>query len=73
MLEKNALQAVRQLPLLAVGAGLLALAGCASEPYEGKYAWSDGWRKGEVVAVQTSAEMKRPRFHACVRPPPPNS
>lgn len=53
---------------LAAGAlCILALAGCASAPYEGKYAWSDGWRKAEVVRVQTAAEMERPRFHACVR------
>ena len=33
----------------------------------GKYAWADGWRRGEVVFVQTAAEMKRPRFYTCVR------
>jgi hypothetical protein len=53
---------------LAAGAlCILALAGCASSPYEGKYAWSEGWRKAEVVSVQTAAEMERPRFYSCVR------
>lgn len=46
---------------------MLALAGCASTIYEGKYDWSEGWRKAEVVAVQTASEMERPRFHKCVR------
>jgi hypothetical protein len=53
---------------LAAGAlCMLALAGCASTTYEGKYAWSDGWRKAQVVSVQTAAEMERPRFYTCVR------
>ena len=53
---------------LAAGAlCILALAGCATAPYEGKYAWSEGWRKAEVVNVQTAAEMARPRFYTCVR------
>jgi hypothetical protein len=34
---------------------------------EGKYAWSECWRKAEVVAVQIAGEMRRPRFHTCVR------
>ena len=46
---------------------ILSLAGCASTLYEGKYAWSEGWRKGEVVAVRTAAELERPRFYTCVR------
>ena len=51
-----------------VGAlALFTLGGCASVVYEGKYPWSDGWRSAEVVAVQTAAEMERPRFHKCVR------
>jgi hypothetical protein len=53
--------------LLAAGLAVLAVTGCASAPYEGKYAWADGWRRGEVVFVQTAAEMKRPRFYTCVR------
>lgn len=43
------------------------LAGCASPVYEGKYDWHEGWREAEVVAVQTAAEMERPRFFTCVR------
>lgn len=46
---------------------LLALVGCASTPYEGKYEWSEGWREAEVIAVQTAADMERPRFYTCVR------
>lgn len=46
---------------------MLALVGCASAPYEGKYEWSEGWRKAEVIAVQTAADMERPRFYTCVR------
>ncbi len=47
--------------------GALFLTGCASTVYEGKYAWSDGWRKAAVVAVQTVTEMERPLFYTCVR------
>lgn len=52
---------------LAAVMGLVALAGCASPRYEDKYAWSEGWRKAEVVSVQTAAELERPRFYTCVR------
>lgn len=48
-------------------AGALLLTGCASTVYEGKYDWSEGWRKAEVMAVQTAPEMERPRFFTCVR------
>lgn len=57
-----------QTTLHLIGAlALFALGGCASAVYEGKYPWSDGWRSAQVVAVQTAAEMERPRFHKCVR------
>lgn len=46
--------------LLASSVASVALASCANTN-EGKYAWSEGWRKAEVVAVQTAAEMERPR------------
>lgn len=52
---------------LASGLALFALAACASAPYEGKYAWSDGWRETEVVGVQTAAQMVRPQVYTCVR------
>lgn len=52
---------------LALGISLLALIGCASTSYEGKYPWRQGWRKAEVVAVQTAAEMERPNFFTCIR------
>jgi hypothetical protein len=61
------MKAVQQTRLLVAGAAFLALAGCANTPYEGKYAWREGWRKAEVIAVQTAAEMGRPRFYTCVR------
>lgn len=47
--------------------GALLLTACASTVHEGKYLWSEGWRKAEVVAVQTAAEMERPQFYTCVR------
>lgn len=50
----------------AVLAGV-AVAGCASTVYEGKYDWAEGWRKAKVVKVQTPAEMLRPGFYTCVR------
>ena len=53
--------------LLAASVAIVVLAGCASAPYEGKYVWSEGWREGEVVAVQAAGEMARPRFYTCVR------
>lgn len=59
------MNAVPRRGLLAIS--LVALAGCASSLYEGKYEWSEGWRKGEVIKVQTAAEMERPRFYECVR------
>lgn len=61
------MKAAQQIRRLAAGVAVLALAGCASTPYEGKYAWSEGWRKGEVIAVQMAAQMERPRFYTCVR------
>ena len=64
---RGIVKASAQVRLLAGGAALVALAGCASPPYQGKYAWSEGWRKAEVVAVQTVADMERPRFYTCVR------
>lgn len=62
--ERSLMKAVRAPFYLA---GALLLTGCASTVYEGKYDWSEGWRKAEVVAVKTAAEMERPRFYTCVR------
>lgn len=36
-----------------------ALAGCASSVYEGRYAWGDGWREGEITAVEAVGEVKK--------------
>lgn len=66
MTGKNAMRTPPSGWALAAVLGML-LAGCASTPYEGKYAWSEGWRKAEVVAVQTAEEMEWPRFYTCVR------
>ena len=52
---------------LTAALGVLASAGCATAPFEGKYAWSEGWRKGQVVAVQKPSELQRPSFYNCVR------
>lgn len=60
------MKAVR-IPLY-LGVTSLALSGCASVGSDnGKYAWSEGWREAQVIAVQTAAEMDRPRFYNCVR------
>ena len=60
------MKAVR-IPLY-LGAISRALSGCASVGSDkGEYAWSEGWREAQVIAVQTAAEMDRPRFYTCVR------
>lgn len=61
------MKVVQHVRIVAGALSLLALAGCASTIYEGKYGWSEGWRKAEVIAVQTAAEMERPSFYTCVR------
>jgi hypothetical protein len=40
----------------------LALGGCASTMYEGKYQWGEGWRIAHVLKVQRAADMQRPGF-----------
>lgn len=40
-------------------AGALLLTACASTVYEGKHGWSEGWRKAEVVAVQTGRRVRK--------------
>lgn len=53
---------------LYIGAVSLVLSGCASVASDsGNYPWSEGWREAQVFAVQTAAEMDRPRFYTCVR------
>ena len=42
------------------------LGGCATTD-EGPFAWSQGWRKGEVLDVVKPASMARPRFFRCIR------
>jgi hypothetical protein len=55
-----------------LAAACLLLPACATV-YEGKYAWSDGWRAAEVVQVTTPAQMQRPHFHECVRKAAPGT
>jgi hypothetical protein len=50
------------LPLL-----LGVLAGCATPPYEGKYSFYDGWRKGQVERVVGGADLANPGFWNCTR------
>ncbi|MBL0422534.1 hypothetical protein JI739_19465 [Ramlibacter sp. AW1] len=44
-------------PLGALLTAALAVSGCASSVYEGKYAWHDGWRKGKVVRVAEASQL----------------
>ena len=48
----------------------MALAGCASEPFEGKYSYSDGWRKGTVLRIEQGTSIERPQFWNCLRREP---
>lgn len=66
-MKENIVKAVPNARLLAASTAILALAGCASTSYESRFAWSDGWRKAEVVKVTTAAQMERPGFYTCVR------
>lgn len=43
---------------------VMALTGCATV-YEGKYSWSDGWRKAEVLKVGTAGEVGRRNYSGC--------
>lgn len=52
--------------LLTTAPFAVALGGCATSD-EGPFAWSEGWRKGEVVEVVKPADMERPRFYKCAR------
>ena len=48
-------------------AAACGLAGCATGAYEGKYDFSDGWRKAEVMEVKPLSQLERPDFFSCVR------
>lgn len=54
---------------MATGLALLALGGvtgCATAiVHEGKYAQSDGWRKGTVVEIGLAQDLQRPSFYDC--------
>lgn len=43
------------------------VSGCAATAYEGKYDFSDGWRKAEVIEVSPASDLERPDFFTCVR------
>lgn len=47
-------------------ASAMVLAGFASAE-ESRFAWGEGWRKGEVVQVARPTEMTRPRYYTCIR------
>lgn len=47
------------------GALLVALSGCASTVYEGKYAWDQGWRQAEVVRLGAASELGGRHFSDC--------
>lgn len=50
------------LPLRLALLGLLAVvAGCRTPPYEGRYDFYEGWRKGEVTAIRPLDQI--PRLH----------
>jgi hypothetical protein len=61
------MKSLRSAGVVAAVLAALALGGCATTVYEGKYDWGEGWRKAKVVQVQTAAEMARPAFYTCVR------
>jgi len=46
---------------------LLLAAGCATPPYEGKYSFSEGWRRGTVLEVVNGARLKDPKSLDCGR------
>ena len=48
----------------------VALAGCASQPFDGKYSFSEGWRKGTVLRIEQGASVERPQFWSCLRHEP---
>ena len=53
--------------IAAASVALLALAGCASDLFEGKYAFSEGWRKATVLRVEQGSAVEDPRFWSCLR------
>ena len=57
--------------LLACLPAFLVLTGCASDLYEGRYSFSEGWRKATVVRVQEGTAVKNPGFWKCLRDVPP--
>lgn len=54
---------------LAALAALLPLSGC-STVYEGKFDFSEGWRKGTVVRLLRGDAIENPRLWTCTRKVP---
>lgn len=40
-------------------------AGCATQVFEGRLPWADGWRKATVVAIGSGADMARKLADNC--------
>lgn len=49
--------------MTALAAGLLS--GCATTVYEGGLQWSEGWRRGEVMAVGNDADIAKEMAANC--------
>lgn len=46
---------------------LTAMLGACATVDDGPFAWSKGWRQGEVLEIAKPAQMERPRFFRCIR------
>lgn len=51
---------------LAAVASATSISGCATV-FEGKYKFSDGWRRATVVRAESGTSIKNPRFWECTR------
>lgn len=58
---------LRRLGALTACSVVALLSGCAAV-YEGRYDFRDGWRKGEVDAILSWADVQRERLPQCRRP-----
>jgi hypothetical protein len=51
--------------LLSAAFALLATSGCSTPVYEGRYAWSDGWRTGQMTRLIPAEEFVKTGRVAC--------
>jgi hypothetical protein len=51
--------------VMVCGATLVALVGCASSIYEGKYAWEDGWREAKVEKIGLASDLGDRSYFDC--------